>query len=200
MSAKRARSGPGERSPASRGSSDRKGASHGRAGKDGRGATLGTSSAGAGPERTARVAERVRTELADMLLRGEVRDPEASGAIVSAVTITNDLSLARVYLRLLDAEPTEARRTALVKALDRAKGHVRRSLASRLDLRTVPELRFAWDDTADRAARLDELLAEVAADRARELVVPAEPAADAEVETGARADDPTSGRGGDGEP
>jgi len=92
-----------------------------------------------------------------MLLRGEVRDPEASGAIVSAVTITNDLSLARVYLRLLDAEPTEARRTALVKALDRAKGHVRRALASRLDFRTVPELRFAWDDTADRAARLDEL-------------------------------------------
>jgi len=134
-----------------------------------------------------------------MLLRGEVRDPEASGAIVSAVTITNDLSLARVYLRLLDAEPTEARRTALVKALDRAKGHVRRSLASRLDLRTVPELRFAWDDTADRAARLDELLAEVAADRAKELVVAPESASDAE-ETGGRADDPTSGRGGDGEP
>ena len=33
---------------------------------------------------------------------------------------------------------------------------------------SVPELRFAWDDTTDRAARLDAVLAEVAADRARE--------------------------------
>jgi ribosome-binding factor A len=143
----------------------------------------------------ARVAERVRAELSDMLLRGEVRDPEARGAIVSAVTVTSDLSLARIYVRLLETEATAARRTALVKALERAKGHVRRELAARLALRTVPDLRFAWDDTADHAERVDALLAEVAADRDREALERED----------ARGDDPTTGHlpdasGGDGEP
>lgn len=150
---------------------------------------------GAASERMARVAERVRAELSDLLLRGEIRDPEARGAIVSAVTVTADLSLARIYVRILDAEPTAERRASVVKALERAKGHVRRELAARLALRSVPELRFAWDDTADKAARLDALLAEVAADRARE---------DLERED-ARDDDPTAGHlpddaGGDSEP
>ena len=126
-----------------------------------------------GGERVARVAERIRGELADMLLRGEIRDPAASGAIISAVTVTRDLSLARVFLRVLEAEPTDARRREVVAAFERARGHVRRELGARIArgsgaMRSVPELRFAWDDTTDRAARLDAVLAEVAADRARE--------------------------------
>lgn len=124
-------------------------------------------------DRVARVGERIRGELADMLLRGEVRDPATNGAIVSAVTVTGDLSLARVFLRVLEAEPSEARKRDVVAAFDRAKGHVRRELAARVSrgsgaMRSVPELRFAWDDTTDRAARLDEVFAEVAADRARD--------------------------------
>jgi ribosome-binding factor A len=142
----------------------------------------------------------VRAELADMLLRGEIREPDAAGAIVSAVHLTTDLSLARIYVRLLDAAPTPARQAAVVKALDRAKGHVRRELAGRLALRVVPELRFAWDDTADKAARLDELLAEVAADRAREESERDARDAEAVALEDARGDDPTEGRGGDGEP
>jgi ribosome-binding factor A len=126
-----------------------------------------------GGERVVRVGERIRAELADMLLRGEIRDPAAVGAIVSAVTVTRDLSLARVFLRVLETAPTEARRREVVAAFERARGHVRRELGARIArgsgaMRSVPELRFAWDDTTDKAARLDAVLAEVAADRARE--------------------------------
>ena len=85
-----------------------------------------------GGERVARVAERIRGELADMLLRGEIRDPAASGAIISAVTVTRDLSLARVFLRVLEAEPTDARRREVVAAFERARGHVRRELGARI--------------------------------------------------------------------
>lgn len=118
----------------------------------------------------ARVGERIRAELADMLLRGEVRDPAARGAIVSSVTVTGDLSLARVFLRVLEAEPSVARQREVVAAFTRAGGHVRRELAARVSrgggaMRSVPELRFAWDDTTDRAARLDEVFAEVARER-----------------------------------
>lgn len=149
-----------------------------------RGAPKQAASHDEGGERVARVGERIRAELADMLLRGEIRDPAASGAIVSAVTVTRDLSLARVFLRVLDAEPTAARQRDVVAAFERARGHVRRELGARIArgsgaMRSVPELRFAWDDTTDRAARLDAVLAEVAADRAREAAQRvSQPAAD----------------------
>ncbi len=140
----------------------------------GKSASEGATRTGAeSSDRLARVAERIRGELADMLLRGEVRDPATNGALVSAVTVTGDLSLARVFLRVLDTTASEARKRDVVAAFDRARGHIRRELAARLSrgsgaMRSVPELRFAWDDTTDRAARLDEVFAEVAADRARE--------------------------------
>jgi ribosome-binding factor A len=148
-----------------------------------RGAPRAAASGDDGGERVARVGERIRAELADMLLRGEIRDPAASGAIVSAVTVTRDLSLARVFLRVLEASPSEARRREVVAAFDRARGHVRRELSARIArgsgaMRSVPELRFAWDDTTDRAARLDAVLAEVAADRAREAAERARDASD----------------------
>lgn len=122
-----------------------------------------------GTDRVARVGERVRAELADMLLRGEIREPAAKDAIVSAVVVTRDLSLARVYLRAL-GEADETRRRHIVGAFERARGHVRRELAARIArgsgaMRSVPELRFAWDDTADRVARLDAVFAEVSGER-----------------------------------
>lgn len=121
----------------------------------------------AGSERIARVAERIRTDLANMFLLGVVRDPDAQGAVVSSVKLTNDLSLARVFMRLVELDPTEDRKKALLKSLERAKGHIRHELAIRLDLRSVPELRFAWDETTEINTHMDALFAEVEADRKR---------------------------------
>ncbi len=131
-----------------------------------------TSRAASGPDRLARVGERIRAALSDMILRDEIREPAARGAIVTAVVVTRDLSLARVYLRSID-EADVARRRALVSAFERARGHVRHALAGRVSsgsgaMRGVPELRFAWDDAADRGARVDAVLAEIAEARASE--------------------------------
>jgi ribosome-binding factor A len=112
--------------------------------------------------RATKVSQRVREELMDMLLRGEVRDPAVSGCVVSAVQVTRDLSLARVYVRLLEVDPSVPQQKRVVRALERAAGFLRRALAGRLKLRRAPELRFAWDDVADRGQRVDELLHEIA--------------------------------------
>lgn len=123
---------------------------------------MGASGTGA---REKRVAERIRADLSDMIARGDIRDPAASGVIVSAVQVTNDLSLARVYVRVLEAEPDAARKKKLLDALGRATGFLRRELAATLSLRRVPELRFAWDEGVDHASRLDEIFDEIRADR-----------------------------------
>lgn len=147
---------------------DAKRPTRGATSKSGSPGTKGPRGAGAQPagsERVAKVGERIRKELSEMFLRGEVRDPAAQGVLVAAVKVTSDLSLARIYVRLLEAESTAQRQRDLLKALERAKGHIRHTLGGRLELRIVPELRFAWDDTTDRAARIDELLADIAAER-----------------------------------
>ncbi len=112
--------------------------------------------------RAAKVSDRIREELMDMFIRGEVHDPDVAGCVISAVSVTRDLSLARVFVRLLDPDPTAARQQRLVRALGRAQPFVRRELARRLALRRAPDLRFAWDDVADKATRVEELLRSVA--------------------------------------
>ena len=116
--------------------------------------------------RAAKVSDRIREELMDMLIRGEVHDPNVAGCVISAVNVTRDLSLARVFVRLLEPDPTPARQVRLVRALGRAQPFVRRELARRLALRRAPDLRFAWDDVADRATRVEELLRDVSLEKA----------------------------------
>lgn len=114
----------------------------------------------ASPEgtRAAKVGDRIREELMDMFIRGDVHEPDVAGCVISAVSVTRDLSLARVYVRLLEPSPTPARQQRLVKALERAQPFLRREIARRVALRRAPDLRFAWDDVADRATRVEELL------------------------------------------
>ena len=97
----------------------------------------------------------------ELLLRGSVRDPAAKDVVVSAVRMTDDLSIARVYVRVLEEIGPE-RQEAVVSALDRATGFLRRELGQRLQLRHVPSLEFYWDDVVDSALRIESILEEIA--------------------------------------
>ncbi len=94
----------------------------------------------------------------DLLLRGQLKDPGVRDAVVHAVKVSGDLRYARVFVRLGRPDPSEARKKALMKGLGRASGFVRRTLGQRLRLRYTPEIEFVWDDTAERAARIEEIL------------------------------------------
>ena len=109
--------------------------------------------------RPERVAQMIRREIADILER-RLRDPRFAGLVsVTDVEVTNDLSLARVYVSVL--KPGPAREEAL-SALAHAAGFVRAELAPRLDLREVPEIRFVHDESIERGARVEELLKKLA--------------------------------------
>lgn len=116
--------------------------------------------------RARRVGEAVREELA-LLLATEVKDPGAAGAIVMRVDMADDLGSARVNVRLLEGGGDAVRRRALVEALGRASGMLRRELTQRLGLRFAPELRFSYDEGVDNTTRVEQLLAEIEAERSR---------------------------------
>lgn len=113
-----------------------------------------------GFRRADRVSERIRSELMELLLRGSVRDPAAKDVVVSAVRMTDDLSIARVYVRVLE-EIGPDRQDAVVEALGRASGFLRRELGQRLQLRHVPSLEFYWDDVVDSGLRIESILHEI---------------------------------------
>ena len=117
-----------------------------------------------GVKRAVRVAERIRLELSELLLRGELHDPRAAGTIVSRVEVTDDLSLARVYVRLLTTEANEREQKSLVRALTGARGFLRREIGKKLSSKKTPDLQFFWDSGVERAARVEGILAELRAE------------------------------------
>lgn len=104
----------------------------------------------------------------DLVLRGAIKDPRAGGAVIHAVRVSGDLRHARVWVRLGEPGADEARRRQLLAALQRASGFLRRELGVRLGIRHTPELTFVWDDTAERAARVEQLLEEIREERREE--------------------------------
>ncbi len=115
-------------------------------------------------KRVKRVSESVREELAS-LLADEVRDPGAAGSVITRVEMAPDLRSARVQVRLLEGGDEPQRRRTLLAALGRAGGMLRREVTQRLGLRHAPELRFFYDDGQDATTRVEELLAEIEAER-----------------------------------
>lgn len=113
-----------------------------------------------GFRRADRVSERIRSELMELMLRGGVRDPAAKDVVVSAVRMTDDLSIARVYVRVLE-EIDSDRQEAVVDALRRATGFLRREIGQQLQLRHVPKLEFYWDEVVDSGIRIESILEEI---------------------------------------
>jgi ribosome-binding factor A len=99
----------------------------------------------------------------ELILRGGVRDPAAKDVVISAVRMTDDLSIARVYVRVLEEIDSDGQE-AVVQALDRASGFLRREIGQRLQLRHVPKLEFYWDEVVDSALRIESILEEIRED------------------------------------
>ena len=115
-------------------------------------------------KRATRVADQIRMEVADIIMR-KTKDPRVASVTVTDVEITNDLRLARVFVTtLLDAEHE---RLALA-GLDKAKGFIRSELGRRLNLRYTPEIVFQKDVSGPRGDRLLTILDHLDEERRKE--------------------------------
>jgi ribosome-binding factor A len=105
--------------------------------------------------RTRRVAELLRAELSRLLIAG-FQDEGSALLTVTRVEMTPDLLKARVAVSVFGA----ADPAALLERLEKAKGGLRRELASRLKLRYNPELFFALDPGPGHQDRIERLIEE----------------------------------------
>ena len=107
--------------------------------------------------RLVRLNEQFRREIAE-ILRRDVRDPRVGDVTVTAVEVTSDLWLARVYVSVPgdDKDRAEA-----LEGLEAASSFIRRVLGGSLSIRRVPELRFVEDQMLAQANRVEEILQEI---------------------------------------
>lgn len=104
--------------------------------------------------RQIQVADQIQ-QIISVLLQRDMKDPRIGFVTVTQVEITQDLKYARVFVSVMGT-PEEQRDT--MAALASGKGFMRRELASRLEIRAVPELQFKLDRGVEYSDRINRLL------------------------------------------
>ena len=109
--------------------------------------------------RSRRVAEQMQRELA-LLIQREIKDPRIGMVTVSSVDVSRDLSVAKVYITLL-GENQDIKLT--LDVLQKASGFLRHELGRGSSMRSLPQIRFYYDESISRGAKLSSLINEAIA-------------------------------------
>ena len=100
-----------------------------------------------------RIASKVQTLVAEILRDKYADDSVLGGVSLVGATSRGGLQFVRLFYYSRNSD------IALVqKRLDDVTKTVRFGLAARMNQKYVPEIKFEYDDTLDRAARIDDLL------------------------------------------
>lgn len=105
-----------------------------------------------------RVAEDIKREIIAVI--NEIKDPRVSEKLLTVVrvTVSNDLSSAKVYIS--DLKGIEGAKEA-AKVLDGASGFIRREVGKHLHLRKAPELKFVADDSVEHGMEIFKKLNDI---------------------------------------
>lgn len=109
-------------------------------------------------QRQLRVGELIRHALSEIFSRGEARDPDLAGRVITVpeVRMSPDLKHATVLVMPLGGEDRER----LLAGLERSSGFLRHELARRVELKFLPALKFMIDTRFDDDDRIGALLRE----------------------------------------
>ncbi len=116
--------------------------------------------------RMRRVDEAIRQVLGDAVA-GDLKDPRVGFVTVTDVRTSPDLRHARVYVSVLGLAGGEGglstpdERETTLEGLRSAHGFLQARVAGELHLKRTPTLEFFYDDTTDRALRVEELIEEI---------------------------------------
>ena len=106
------------------------------------------------PKRNERIAAKVQTIVAEILRTRYAEDPVLGAVSLSGADGHGGLQFVRLYYhcRLGDADMVQRR-------LDVETKTIRYAMGQQLDQKYVPQIRFVYDDTLERAERIEDLLA-----------------------------------------
>ena len=106
-------------------------------------------------KRSARVASQMQKELAVILQQG-IKDPRIGFITVNEVELSKDLATAKVYITALGADEEGQKNN--IGWLNDAAPYIRSEMGKRMRLRSVPYIKFYYDDSFEKGMRVSELL------------------------------------------
>jgi ribosome-binding factor A len=109
-----------------------------------------------GNKRPLRIAAEILRDMPG-ILRAHVEFPDGIMVSITEVEVSDDLCYARIFFSVY-GEHEERTAHRIEQLLNGKKGVVRHELAQRLIMRQHPEVRFIYDETPARAARIEDLL------------------------------------------
>jgi len=101
-----------------------------------------------------RVEETIRYLIAEALLR-RVKDPRVSAVSITSVEVSRDYSFARIMYNIVGGSGDLDN---VKRGLDSCKGFIRSLLKGKLKTRVIPELAFIYDESLDRAMKIENLI------------------------------------------
>ncbi len=104
--------------------------------------------------RTDRVGSQIQRELAQ-LVRDELNDPRLGMITIQAVKVVRDFSHAKVYFTFIGGDMDVAETTRVLKE---TAPFFRHELGHRLNIRTLPQLHFVYDESIEKGAHLSALI------------------------------------------
>lgn len=106
--------------------------------------------------KTEQLSARIRNLISEILLR-EISDPRLGDITVNRIELASDGSYAKVFVSTYAIKDQESQDESM-RALIRAAGYLRKHLSRELGTRTVPELRFVWDESVSRGEKVLSLI------------------------------------------
>lgn len=104
--------------------------------------------------------ERIASELVKQIsyiLAMEIKDSDIKFVTVTDCKVSNDLSFAKVYVTVFDKD----KKDNAIKALNNARGFIRRELANRIDIRHIPELSFVYDESIAYGKSIEDIIEKI---------------------------------------
>ena len=111
--------------------------------------------------RLLRIAELIRCELLT-LLQTRVRDPRISHVVINRVEVFADLSDAKVFVSL---DGNEHEQEQALDGLRHAAGFLRSLMSARINMRTIPHLRFIHETIDPEKRYIEELILQASTEK-----------------------------------
>ncbi len=109
--------------------------------------------------RSLRVAQSIKKELAELIMR-DLKDERIAGLVsIVDVECSSDCRSARVFVSVFG---NELEQESTMEALQDNMGMLRGEVGRRLRLRFAPELHFRLDKSLERGAKVTDLLGKIA--------------------------------------
>lgn len=107
-------------------------------------------------QRQLRVGEVLRHALSEILLRGDIRDPDLAGVSVTITQVipSGDMRYATAFCEPLGGKNADT----IVGALNRHKAYLRGEMGHTIALKFTPELRFVEDKSFAEAEKIETIL------------------------------------------